>query len=287
MTGTSPANARLGALVIHNDPVPEIELGLGRVPGVSVHAARFECPRPVDGEYTGSAARALAEAPDVVRGLDQLGRLGADCIALCFGSSSFFGGQDFDREFTEVAEGFSHGVPVFTAATAMTAAMRAGGVRRPLAVMPPWFTEPTFRATEEYLAGAGMRPCGLLQFDLGPRWEGVARYNAFDLGARWEVHPQEVCDQVLRGLPGDADGILLPGSGFRSWEAIVSLERETGLPVVTSNQAVLWYGLALAGGPAGPPGGGRLMDRPGPPPAGRSASEGADAEGEGAAVPAR
>ncbi|MFI1567922.1 hypothetical protein ACH4ZX_33700 [Streptomyces sp. NPDC020490] len=82
--------ARLGILVIHNDPVPETEIWGMAAAGVSVHTARFERPRAADTEYVGSPARALASSAEVARGLDHLGRLGTDSIALCFGSSSFF-----------------------------------------------------------------------------------------------------------------------------------------------------------------------------------------------------
>ncbi|MGW2614403.1 aspartate racemase/maleate isomerase family protein [Streptomyces sp. NPDC001500] len=244
------AGARLGILVIHNDPVPETEIWRMAPEGVSVHTARFECPRPADTEYVGSPAAALANAPDVVRGLDQLGRLGADSIALCFGSSSFFGGPAFDAEFVEAAGAHAHGVPVYTAATAITAALRATAVRRPLLVMPPWFTEPTFRATEEYLGEVGVEGTRLVQFELGPEWDGVARYNAFDEGAHWTIDPAEVHQQVVKAFHDPdrprPDGVLVPGSGFPSRAAVVPLEQELGVPVLTSNQAVLWHGLRHA-----------------------------------------
>ncbi|MFE4972944.1 hypothetical protein ACFRAR_12610 [Kitasatospora sp. NPDC056651] len=253
MTATA---ARLGILVIHNDPVPETEIWRMAPEGVSVHTARFECPRPDDTEYVGSPAGALANAPDVVRGLDHLGRLGAHSVALCFGSSSFFGGPAFDTEFVEAAGAHARGVPVYTAATAITAALRASGVRRPLLVMPPWFTEPTFRAAADYLGEVGIRQTRMVQFALGPEWDGVARYNAFDEGAHWTIDPAEVHQQVVKAfhdpdLPRP-DSVLVPGSGFPARAAVVPLERELGVPVITSNQAVLWYGLRRAATGAAP-----------------------------------
>ncbi|MCM2578585.1 maleate cis-trans isomerase family protein [Streptomyces meridianus] len=248
MPGTERGEApRIGILVIHNDPVPEIEMNDVAPVGVSVHAARFECPRPHDGEYVGSAAQAFVEAPDVSRGLDHLGQLGADSIGLCFGSSSFFGGVAFDEEFVERARSHAHGVPVFTAAMAITAALRSAAVRRPLVVMPPWFTRPTFEATEKYLAEVGVECGGMMQFDLGDEWKDVKRYNSFDEGARWVVRGEEVCRQVSEGFPDGVDGVLIPGSGFRAQEAVVPLEKELGVPVITSNQACLWYGLRSVG----------------------------------------
>ncbi|MEU5099931.1 hypothetical protein, partial [Streptomyces sp. NPDC020996] len=179
-----------------------------------------------------------------------LGRLGTDSIALCFGSSSFFGGPSFDTEFVAEAASHSHDTPVYTAAMAMTAALKAAGVRRPLVMMPPWFTPPTFEATEKYLTAVGIERIRIAQFDLGPQWAAIPRYNAFDEGARWAVDPHDVHRQTLTAFK-DAedtavDGILVPGSGFRTQDAVVPLEQELQIPVITANQSVLWYGLNQA-----------------------------------------
>ncbi len=45
---------------------------------------------------------------------------------------------------------------------------------------------------------------------------------------------------AVRAVEDPIDGVLIPGSGFRAQGAVVPLERELGLPVITANQAVLW-----------------------------------------------
>lgn len=249
--------ASLGILVIENDPVPEAEIWAMAPADVTVHAARFESPTRSGREYTGSTWHEAVEAPDMARGLEQLGHLGVSAIGLCFGSGSFFGGRAFDDAFARQASAKATGTRVVTAARAIVAGLRATGVANPLVVMPPWFTRPTFEATERYLAEAGLGCAGLLPFELGAAWDGVEAHRLFDRGGRWEVLPDELHDRVLDGFPADADGVLVPGSGFRSREAVVPLERELGVPVVTSNQAVLWACLHLAG-VGGDPGHGRL-----------------------------
>ena len=262
---------RLGILVIHNDPVPEAELWAMAPPGVTVHAARFESPTSNGAEYRGTSWAAMASAPDVGRGLRQLGQLGVDAICLCFGSASFFGGAEFDNGFATVGRAVAGGTPVFTAAEAIADALRSLGLTRPLVVMPPWFTQPTFDATRRYLTAAGFGIAGLAQFDLGADWAGVAKHRAFDRGARWHVSSEDVHDQVERATPADADCVLIPGSGFRSLEAIAPLERRLGRPVVTSNQACLWYFLRRAGLSAPIEGYGRLLGDGGGVPATRPA----------------
>ncbi|HEX4705422.1 MAG TPA: hypothetical protein VH352_25070 [Pseudonocardiaceae bacterium] len=252
-------SARLGILVIHNDPVVEAELWRMAPPGVTIHAARFESPTSTGAEYTGESWRAMIDSPDVHRGLVQLGQLGPSAICLCFGSASFFGGHGFDSGFTVAATELAGGVPVYTAAQAICAALAATGVRRPLVVMPPWFTAPTFAATRNYLAAAGYGVAGLLRFELDRAWDTVRQHQIFDRGGRFEVRPDDVCQQVVDGFPSDADGVLIPGSGFRSWEAIEPIERLLDVPVVTSNQACLWRLLDLAGVEPDVPGAGRIF----------------------------
>jgi maleate isomerase len=251
--------AQLGILVVHNDPVVEAELWAMAPPGITVHTARFESPTSTGAEYTGSPWEHLVSSPDVSRGLRQLGQTGLSAVCLCFGSASFFGGLKFDEGFTAAAAELAGGTPVYTAAQAMTSALTKLGIRRPLVVMPPWFTQPTLDATRGYLTSAGFDIAGLLQFQLGARWDDVTRHLLFDRGGRWEVHPDEVCRQVRNKFPESADGVLIPGSGFRSWEAIAPLERELGVSVVTSNQATLWRLLDFTKVTARVPGGGQLF----------------------------
>ncbi|MBB0242798.1 hypothetical protein FNQ90_01410 [Streptomyces alkaliphilus] len=251
--------AQLGVLVIDNDPVVEAELWRMAPLGVTVHAARFESPTSTGAEYIGTPWPDMIAVQDIRRGLEQLGRMGVSAICLCFGSASFFGGKDFDDGFSSAATELAGGTPVYTAGQALRAALASTGVHRPLVVAPPWFTPPTLSATRSYLAEAGHSIAGLTQYRLGGGWEETPRHRVFDRGGRWEVDPTEVCRQVTTDFPADADGVLIPGSGFRSFEAVESLENSLGVPVITSNQACLWRLLTLTGVASAVPGGGRLL----------------------------
>ena len=50
----------------------------------------------------------------------------------------------------------------------------------------------------------------------------------------------------MRAAP-DAEGILISCGNLRTFEVIEPLETDTGLPVITSNQAGLWQALRLVG----------------------------------------
>jgi len=252
--------ARIGILVIAKDPVPEAEIWAMAPAGVSVHSARFDSPRKPGSDFTGDHAAALAESPDIARGLDQLGQMPLDVICLCFGSSSFLAGAGFDERFCEQATARTHGVPVTTAPLAMLAAMRALRVSRPHLVIPPWFTPTSLAAAHRYLADSGFPLTGQTRFSLGEGWGERESFEAWDRDGQWEVRPEEVYRQARRGFDPHADCVLIPGSGFRSLAAIEPLERDLGVPVITSNQACLWHCLRIAG--ATGTGVGRLFDTP-------------------------
>jgi len=253
-------SARIGILVIHNDAVPEAEMWAMAPPGVTLHSARFESPRRPGHDFGADAARAVAESPDVARGLEFFGQLELDVICLCFGSGSFLGGGDFDSAFTASASAMAGGTPVTTATMAMLDAMRAVDICRPLLVSPPWFTATSGVAAERFFADAGVEIAGTLRFDLGPGWRQLQTFEVYDRGGQRFVRPEEVYRQVRDAFPAAADGVLMPGSAFRSLEAVELLERDLDVPVVTSNQACLWHCLQLAGIHSVVTGCGRLFD---------------------------
>ena len=57
----------------------------------------------------------------------------------------------------------------------------------------------------------------------------------------------------------DADAVLLSGTGLPTIGVLELLERDLGKPVVSSNQALLWRALRMAGVREPVPGFGRLL----------------------------
>lgn len=240
--------AAFGILVIDRDPVAEAEFWALAPDGVSVSAARFESPRkPGTSDYGEDPARAVAESADMARGLDFLGGMRLDAICVCFTTSSFFGGAEFDKSFVSQASVKAHGTTVVTAAQATVAAMSSVGIRRPYVVLPPWFKDEIVDAGSEYFGAAGFAPTGMRRFSLGQGWDSLPPWERWDAGAQWAVRPEEVYQQVRRTVPEGTDGVVIAGNGFRCVDAIAPLEQDLGVPVVTSNQACLWHCLTVAG----------------------------------------
>jgi maleate isomerase len=252
--------AAFGILVIDKDPVAESEFWAMAPPGVTMNAARFESPRkPGTSDYGEDPACIVAESLDVSRGLDFLGQMRLDVICVCFTTSSFFGGVDFDKAFAEQARSKAHGTPVLTAARATTAAMNAVGITRPFVVIPPWFKDEIAEAGRGYFTQVGFELSGLHRFELGRGWHDLQPWETWDAGAQWAIRPEEVYQQVRRVVPTSSDGVVIAGNGFRCIDAIDLLEADLGLPVVTSNQACLWHCLQTAAVSAAVPGYGRLF----------------------------
>ncbi|HET8641033.1 MAG TPA: hypothetical protein VFM37_03790 [Pseudonocardiaceae bacterium] len=252
--------ARFGLLVIDKDPVAESEFWAMAPSGVTAHVARFESPRaPGTSEYGDDPARIVARSPDVARGLTFFGGMRLDAICLCFTTSSFLGGFGSDERFADEAARRAPGIPVVTAASAAVQAMAALGVRRPFVVSPPWFKDGILDAARAYFADAGYQVSGQLRFDLGVGWRGLQPWQVWDAGGQWEIRPEQVYHQVRRGLPADADAVLIAGNGFSCLPAIEPLEHDLGVPVITSNQACVWKCLRTAGVTARIAGAGRLL----------------------------
>jgi maleate cis-trans isomerase len=62
-----------------------------------------------------------------------------------------------------------------------------------------------------------------------------------------EQSPESVVEFAARACRPEADALLCSCTAWRSVEAVAALERRTGKPVVTSNQATIWTALRVLG----------------------------------------
>jgi maleate isomerase len=76
--------------------------------------------------------------------------------------------------------------------------------------------------------------------------KGMGIKRSIDMGRVEPAETYRLAKQVARSALG-ADGILVSCGNLRSFEVIEPLETDTGLPIVTSNQAGLWQALRLVG----------------------------------------
>ncbi len=145
----------------------------------------------------------------------------------------FLRGLEYERELIAQMTSIA-GVPATTMMTTMVDALRTLQIRR--VAVGSIYTDSLNEALARYLEALGFEVVGLL--GLQETDVVIAKDHepsvAYELGRR-----------VLARSEG-ADGILISCGGLRTFEIIEPLERDTGVPVVTSNQAALWRALELS-----------------------------------------
>jgi maleate cis-trans isomerase len=157
-----------------------------------------------------------------------------DVIVQAGTAIAFFRGFGHDQELTRRITAAT-GIKSTTSLTAVVEALRVLRLRR-LAIATSYNADIDARLVN-VLERSGFQVAAI---------RGMGLTRSTDMG---KVSPDEtyrLTKQVTRSAP-NADGIFISCGNLRTFEAIEPLETDTGLPVVTSNQAGLWHALRLAG----------------------------------------
>jgi maleate isomerase len=137
------------------------------------------------------------------------------------------------------------GIACTSPPTAALAALKALGLRR-IAVLTP-YTEGVNRRVIDYFTARGL---------------DIAAFGAFNKGSDAEIAaiaPSSIVEAAQALDAPDIDGIFLSCTGLRGVAIVEELEARLGKPVVTSNQAMAWHALRLAGHAEPVAGFGRLL----------------------------
>ncbi len=137
------------------------------------------------------------------------------------------------------------GIACTTPPTAALAALRALGLRR-IAVLTP-YTEGVNCRVHDYFTARGL---------------DIAAFGAFNKASDAEIAaiaPTSIIAAAQALDAPDVDGIFLSCTGMRGLAAVEPLEAMLGKPVVTSNQAMAWHALRLAGHAGAVAGFGKLL----------------------------
>ena len=243
LDGGPAARAAIGLVTLCNDVTIEPELrSFLLLDGVSVYATRIpmetagtvEGLRALDGHITAAAALLV---PDFQ----------IDVMALGCTSGSMAIGPDV------VAERIRAARPGMTCTNPVSAA--AKGLRRlgcqRIALLDPYSDEVNV-VVEEYVSGQG--------FDI------VAKGSFKQCGDPHivRVPPSAIYEAGLDlASAPDIDGLFISCTALRVSPVIGRLEEALGKPVISSNQALAWDCLRLAGCDEPVPGFGRLLTEPG------------------------
>jgi maleate isomerase len=170
----------------------------------------------------------------VERAALELASAEVDVILQAGTAIAFFRGFGHDQELRQRIHAAT-GIKATTSLTAVVDALRTLEVQR-LAIATSYLAEIDARLAE-VLERSGFEVAAI---------RGMGLKKSIDMG---KVSPEEtyrLAREVVRSAQ-QADGILISCGNLRTFEAIEPLEIDTGLPVVTSNQAGLWQVLRITG----------------------------------------
>jgi maleate isomerase len=177
----------------------------------------------------------LAETEkQVERAALELASAEVDVILQAGTAIAFFRGFGYDRELAQRIT-TATGIKATTSLTAVVEALRTLGITRPA-------------IATSYLPDIDARLVDVLEqsdFQVAAI-RGMGLKRSIDMGKIYPDETYRLAREAVRAAPA-ANGILISCGNLRSFEAIEALETDTGLPVVTSNQAGLWQALRMAG----------------------------------------
>jgi len=256
--------ARIGLIIPSSNRLTEPHMQRYAPPGVQVHVTRLR--------MTGANHVALPELlPRVTEATLALADAGCDPVVFHCTASSMEAGLAGERHVLEAMRQATPGAVASTAtrqatpgavagpatraatpgavastatppatpgavastATATLAALRALGLRR-IALFSPYIAA-THAHEAGFLAEAGVSVVG-------------GRSLGLSGGHEYVMVPAAEWLRIAAGeTPAEADGVFLSCTNIHSPEVVQPLESLLGRPVITSNQAVLWYALRVRG----------------------------------------
>ncbi|NKJ44801.1 MULTISPECIES: maleate cis-trans isomerase family protein [unclassified Novosphingobium] len=215
---------RLGMLLPSSNPVAEPELIRFLPEGVSLHTTRLKLAGSTRDDLLGmtdGVEQAVALLVDA--GVD---RIVFNCTAVSTFDPAM--GETL-RQRMEVTSG----KPATSTSDAITAALAELAPRRIALVTP--YIDPVVKREIAFLEHYGYEV--VVDFGLG-LGEGKAM-SAIEPG-EWYRH-------AMATAGSGADLVFLSCTAIRAFDVIADLERDLGLPVISSNQAMLWWCLRQAG----------------------------------------
>lgn len=227
MTQSSRGRARIGVFVPYTNVNLEADMAMMCPAGVTMHYTRLG-GYDIDEVPDASQMAGLAKA-DMDDAIQLLAGAKPDVVLYGCTSATLALGPAFDTSLSEQIKNKS-GAICITAAGALVNALSTLGVRN-IAFASPYVAALNNDAID-FLSTQGFNT--------------VSRYDhPVDLGnyGQGELQPEEILQFALTANHTDAEAIVLSCTDLRAAETIQQLEKETGKPVISSNQAMLFGAL--------------------------------------------
>lgn len=230
-------HTKLGIIVPSWNTVMEFEFGQMAQPNSSVHAQRIKHTDDSEKSLLWLSTQASAAAELLSH---------AKVHAICHGctASGFLKTPEDDlnqaKELSEQTQ-----IPCVTSASSIVGALRAVSGRKISVASPyePWLNE----RVKIYLELAGFEVLA------------IAGLSTQDHGSISAPIIKSLAREVLRS---NTEALFISCSNFRTLHLITELEKELGVPVITSNQASMWGALRSMNDLRSIPNAGQLFQNP-------------------------
>jgi maleate isomerase len=221
------ARAAIGLLVLATDQTMEHEFRhLIRLPGVAVYGARLFNDADITPESLRAMRDRITPAAELI-----LPDIHLDVMAFgCTSASMALGEQEVFRQIRRARPEVACTTPV----TAAFAALRALGARR-IGVLTPYAREVN-EVVRDYLARHGAEVAAFATFDRRDDRE-AARISVDSIAAGIAA--------LVRSSRLDA--VFVACTSLRLAEQVESIEADIGIPITSSDHALAWHCLRLAG----------------------------------------
>jgi maleate isomerase len=238
----SGARRRIGVMVPSTNTTCEADFNLVAPRAFTVHGQRLWLTNAASG--AGAFERMNQE---VESGARYLATAKVDVVAYGCAMGSVSGAPGSDREMLALIEREA-GVPAVATTPAVVEALRAFGAKR-ISVATP-YPEWKNRQLGAYFEAQGFE---VLNVEGEPHAAAAGNQEIND------EPPENVLRFAAQLCRPDADALVCACTAWRSMETAEALERRTGKPVVTANQAMLWAALRALGSREPIHGFGRLL----------------------------
>lgn len=235
LDGGAGYRARLGLIVLHVDETVEPEFRrLIDHDGVAVYCTRIRSGTEATAESLQDMAERIPEAARMLPPASPMDVVGYACT-----SGATLIGPDAVADSIRDARPTDHPNQfgesgVTDPLTALKAACHALGVRRP-AFVSPYIAEVS-SAVRNALAADGLTLSTVGSFEQSEE-HTVAR-----------IRPASMLEAILRvGRAAPCDGVIVSCTNARTLDVLAHAEAELERPVISSNQALAWHMLRLAG----------------------------------------
>lgn len=217
--------AKLGFILLATEQTIEDDLMAMRPPGVGIHFSRAPMSNQVE-------VATLARMTDVLSTAARqiIPDVGLNVVCYACTSGSIVIGEE--RVIGELRRG-APGAVATTLVTGVVEALRAVDAHR--IVVGTAYLDEINVLEREFLEKKGFEVLSI---------EGLQIRHDSDMV---RVAPNFLIDFAKDIARGDVDAIFLSCGALRSTRVIEAIEGATGKPVITSNQAMLWHCLRLAG----------------------------------------